>query len=129
MKGAFMAESTGLRTYAFVLAVPDLRCTVGYFEKALGFGRDWGDGTHWQALSRGGVRMMIGHCPDAMLPAQTGDCSYFAYLHVDDVDALHAEFVRRGAIIQQPPVDRPWGMREMAVATPDGHRMMIGQKI
>jgi uncharacterized glyoxalase superfamily protein PhnB len=47
----------------------------------------------------------------------------------DDVDALHAEFVRRGAIIQQPPVDRPWGMREMAVATPDGHRMMIGQKI
>ena len=37
-----MAESTGLRTYAFVLAVPDLRCTVGYFEKALGFGRDWG---------------------------------------------------------------------------------------
>ena len=72
---------------------------------------------------------MIGHCPDAMLPAQTGDHSYFTYLHEDDVDALHAEFVRRGAIIRQPPVDRPWGMREMAVATPDGDRMMIGQKI
>ena len=72
---------------------------------------------HWQALSRGGVRMMIGHCPDAMLPAQTGDHSDFANLHVDDVDALHAEFVQRGAIIRQPPSDRPWGMREMAVAT------------
>jgi uncharacterized glyoxalase superfamily protein PhnB len=92
-------------------------------------GLEWGDATNWQALSRGGVRMMIGHCPDAMLPAQTGDHSYFAYLHVDDVDALYAEFVQRGAIVRQLPTDRLWGMREMAVATPDGHRMMIGQKI
>jgi uncharacterized glyoxalase superfamily protein PhnB len=53
----------------------------------------------------------------------------FAYLHVDDVDALYTEFVQRGAIVRQPPTDRLWGMREMAVATPDGHRMMIGQKI
>jgi hypothetical protein len=30
MKGAFMAESTGLRPYAFVLAVPDLCRTVAY---------------------------------------------------------------------------------------------------
>jgi Glyoxalase/Bleomycin resistance protein/Dioxygenase superfamily len=62
----------------------------------------------------------VGHCPDAMLPAQTGDHSYFAYLHVDDVDALYTEFVQRGAIVRQPPTDRLWGMREMAVATPDG---------
>ena len=124
-----MTESTGLRPYAFVLAVPDLPRTVSYFENVLSFGLEWGDGTNWQALSRGGVRMMIGHCPDAMPPSETGDHSYFACLHDDDVDALHAEFVQRGAIIRQPPADRPWGMREMAVATPDGHRMMIGQKI
>jgi len=54
--------------------------------------------------------MMIGHCPDAMLPAQTGDHSYFSYLHVDfsylhvdDVAALYTEFVQRGAIVRQPP--------------------------
>src|SRR5437764_14169686 len=41
-KGKFMAESNGLRPYAFALTVPDLRRTVGYF--VLGFGRDWGDG-------------------------------------------------------------------------------------
>jgi uncharacterized glyoxalase superfamily protein PhnB len=64
-----------------------------------------------------------------MRPAATGDHSYFGYWHADDVDALHAEFVRRGAIVLQAPTDRPWGMREMAVATPDGHRMMIGQRL
>jgi hypothetical protein len=27
------------------------------------------------------------------------------------------------------PADRPWGRREMALATPDGHRLMFGQHI
>lgn len=26
-----------------------------------------------------------------------------------------------------PPIDRAWGMREFAVATPDGHRLMVGE--
>jgi predicted enzyme related to lactoylglutathione lyase len=50
-------------------------------------------------------------------------------LHVDDVDALHEEFVQRGALIQQPPADTPHCMREFLVATPDGHRLMIGQDL
>lgn len=124
-----MTEANALRTYAFVLAVADLGSAVRYFRDALGFSPEWGDGAHRQAVSRGGVRMMLGHCPDAMPPAETGDHSDFAYLHVDDVDALHAELAERGAVIRQAPADRPWGMREMAVATPDGHRMMIGQRI
>jgi hypothetical protein len=39
------------------------------------------------------VRVMIGHRPDALPPAQTGDHNYFDYLHFHDVDALHAEFL------------------------------------
>jgi uncharacterized glyoxalase superfamily protein PhnB len=72
---------------------------------------------------------MLGHCPDAMLPAEIGDDSYFGYWTVDDVDAFHAEIVQRGEIILQPPTDRPWGRREMAIGTPDGHRIMIDQQI
>lgn len=70
---------------------------------------------------------MLGHCPDALLPSATGDHSYFAYLHVDDAQALHDEWVGRGAIVIHPPIDRDWGMREFAVTTPDGHRLMVGQ--
>ncbi|MDP9900324.1 hypothetical protein [Variovorax ginsengisoli] len=34
---------------------------------------------------------------------------------------------QRGAIVLRPPIDRDWGMREFAVATPDGHRLMVGE--
>ena len=119
----------GLRPFAFVLAVPDLAASAGYLISALGFETLWQDGDRWHAVRRGDVRVMLGACPDAPHPSVIGDHSYFAYLHVDDVDAFHAEIAGRGAIVLHAPVDRPWGMREMAVATPDGHRMMIGQPL
>ena len=124
-----MAENAGLRPYAFVLAATDLKSSVSYFVDVLGFQPEWRDGENWQALTRDGVRMMIGHCPDALSPADLGDDSYFAYLLVDDVDILHAEFVDRGAIILHPPTNKAWGRREMAIATPEGHRMMIAQQL
>jgi len=125
-----MPESNAdLRAFSFVLAVPDLERSAAYFRDALGFRLAWPEGSGWQLVSRGAVRIMLGHCPDALAPADTGDHSYFGYLHVDDADTLHDEFVGRGAIILQPPMDRPHGMREFLVATPDGHRLMIGQNV
>jgi uncharacterized glyoxalase superfamily protein PhnB len=118
-----------LAAYAFVLAVPDLDAAAAYFRDVLGFSRDWRDGDNWETLSRGGARVMLGGCPDALPPAELGDHSYFAYIDVDDVDALYAEIAPRGAIVRLAPADKPWGRREMAVATPDGHRIMFGQHI
>jgi len=118
-----------LLSSSFVLAVPDLSTTAAYFRDALGFHLAWPEGGDWQLAARGAVRVMLGHCPDAMLPSALGDHGYFGYLNVDDADALYAEFVSAGALILQPPADRPHGMREFTVATPDGHRMMIGQEL
>ncbi len=117
------------RFHAFVLAVPDLDASAAYFRDALGFAREWRDGDNWEQLARGGVRVMLGHCPDSLAPAELGDHSSFAYLHVDDIDAVYSDLAGRGAIVMRPPADQPWGMREMAVATPDGHRLMIGQRL
>lgn len=59
------------------------------------------------------------------LTEHTGDCEVggAAYLVVDDVDALHAEFVTRGIAPAEPPEDAPWGRREMMVVDPDGNRL------
>jgi uncharacterized glyoxalase superfamily protein PhnB len=46
-----------------------------------------------------------------------------------DVDDLYRELSAKGAIIVSQPADKPWGFREMAVATPEGHRMMFAQPI
>jgi uncharacterized glyoxalase superfamily protein PhnB len=118
-----------LSPHAYVLAVHDIGSSTAYFVDVLGFSREWNDGDNWQAVVRGEVRLMLGRCPDALSPAKLGDHSYFGFFTTDDVDALYADFSLRGAVIISAPDDKPWGWREMAVATPDGHRMMFAQSI
>ena len=118
-----------LKPRAYVLAVHDLAAEAAYFIDVLGFAPAWSEPGNWQAVTRGGVQMMLGRCPDALPASALGDHNYFAFLATDDVDALHAEFTGRGAIITSPPADKPWGWREMGVATPEGRRMMFGQAI
>ncbi len=50
-------------------------------------------------------------------------------LTTPDVDALYAELVRRGARVRAKPENKPWGMREMQVADPDGNVLRIGSPI
>jgi catechol 2,3-dioxygenase-like lactoylglutathione lyase family enzyme len=114
--------------WAFVLAVPDLEKSAEYFRDVLGFRVLWQDATGWRLVERNGVRVMLGHCPDDMRPADLGSHSWFGYLDVDDVEALHAELTARGATCSAP-ADRPYGMREIVVTTVDGHRLVFGQEL
>ena len=113
---------------SFVLAVPDLAEASSYWREVLGFTRQM-QPEGWDFLIRDGCRVMLGECIDDLAPAVLGSHSYFGYFTVDDIDAYHREIAARGAIIPSPPTDRPWGMREMVVHTPQGHRMMFGQQI
>jgi catechol 2,3-dioxygenase-like lactoylglutathione lyase family enzyme len=113
--------------WAFVLAVPDLDSSAAYYRDVLGFRILWEDGKDWRLAERDGVRIMLGHCPDDLRPSATGSHSWFGYLEVDDVAALHAELTARGAACT-PPFDQPYGMREIVVTTPDGHRIVFGQE-
>jgi predicted enzyme related to lactoylglutathione lyase len=117
-----------LRPHAYVLAVRDLANSTAYFVDVLGFSREWADADNWQSLIRDGVRLMLGRCPDALPAAELGDHSYFGFFATDDVDALHKEIAARGARILSGPADKPWGWREMAVGSPEGHRMMFAQR-
>jgi uncharacterized glyoxalase superfamily protein PhnB len=72
---------------------------------------------------------MLGECADAMPAHETGDHSYFAYVAVEGIDELYRELVARNVPRVQDLSDKPWGMREFGVRTPDGHRIMFGQRI
>ena len=117
-----------LTPYAYVLAVRDLAGSTAYFRDVLGFTLEWNDEDRWQALRRGQVRINLGRCLDALPPAELGDHNYFGILMTLDIDSLHREFEAKGAIITSHPTDRPWGFREMGVATPEGHRMTFAQQ-
>jgi catechol 2,3-dioxygenase-like lactoylglutathione lyase family enzyme len=114
--------------WAFVLAVPDLNRSTAWFRDVLGFQVQWEDAADWRLVERDGVRVMLGHCPNEMRPAEIGAHNWFGYLDVDDVDALRAEITARGASCSSP-VDQPYGMREIIVTTVDGHRIVFGQQL
>ncbi len=50
------------------------------------------------------------------------------FLWVADVDLLHDELVRRGAVIQLPPTDQTWGTRETGIRDPDGNVLIFATK-
>lgn len=112
----------------FVLAVCDLAASKRYYLEKLGFAEDFSvEG--WAFLSRGACKLRLGHCPDATPMSQTQDHSWFAYLHVRDASGLYREFLERGVGVWHPLDDKPWGMREFGVVTPDGHRIVFGERL
>ena len=113
---------------SFVLAVPELESAAKYWLEVMGF-QPWWEVPGWRCVGRDGCSLMLGECRDALPPSELGDHSYFGYVVFDDLDAYHAEIAARGALIRTPPADKPWGMREMAVGTPDGHRLTFAQDL
>lgn len=113
-----------------VLAVRDLAASTRFYTEVLGFTRDFGDGSDgWSFLSRDGFQVMLGECRDAVPAGELGDHSWFVYLTVEDVDALHDDVARRGAEILSPLANKPWGLREFSLRTPDGHRIAFGEPV
>ncbi len=110
-----------------VLAVRNLSLSADYFRRCLGFA-----GTSpcagWEMLSLGTFTVLLGECPDAMPAARAGDHAYFANIIVDDVDRYYESFEKNGALLESPPGNRPWGLREIVVRTPDGHRMVFASE-
>jgi catechol 2,3-dioxygenase-like lactoylglutathione lyase family enzyme len=117
---------TTFTPYAFVLAVKDLDRSAAYFRDVLGFRLSWEEAPDWRLAERDGVRLMIGYCPNERSAAEIGAHSWFGYIEVDDVSALRSELERRGAQCTAAS-DKPYGMREIIVTTPDGHRIVFGQ--
>jgi predicted enzyme related to lactoylglutathione lyase len=112
-----------------VLAVHDLDRSATWFCRVFGCERSDPDPGNWVFCSAGGVTFMLGRCPDALAASFLGDHSYVAYLRVDSVDEFHGRAVAEQAEVLKPPTDEPWGRREMALRSPDGHRFMLGQTL
>ena len=111
-----------------VLAVNDLARSARYYLETLGFQRDFAiDG--WEFLSLGSFKIMLGECRDEVPASATHNHAYFAHVLVADVDALFQAYQARAANFLFEVADKPWGLREFAVETPDGHRICFAQEI
>jgi uncharacterized glyoxalase superfamily protein PhnB len=109
-----------------VLAVKDLKVETDYYLDKMGFERDF-TAPGLEFLSFGDFKVMLGECADEMTAEATGNHSWFAHVNVENVDDVYQEFSDRGAKILSAIADKPWGIRDFSVVTPDGHRIVFGQ--
>lgn len=121
-----MARIIGSRC---VLAVRDLEISTRYYADVLGFTRDPIDAAGWSFLTRDAFGVMLGECRYERPASELGDHSYFAYWYVQGLDDLYRELSARGALLTSTPADKPWGLREFTLRTPDGHRLTCGEVI
>jgi predicted enzyme related to lactoylglutathione lyase len=103
------------------LHVPDVEATARFYRDVLGFTWDFGDANYavvWR--DNAAVHFAKG---------EPGPQGVHLFFWVRDVDACHREFVDRGAGMATPPVDRPYGLREMGLCDPNGVGLVFGQEI
>lgn len=120
-----MTERKVVHTH-HVLAVKDLAVSAAYFKEKLGFELNF-TAPGWEFLTFGDFKVMLGECRDAPWAHETGDHSWFAHALVENVDEVFAEVTGNGAEILSKIENKPWGIREFCVRTPDGHRIVFGQ--
>ena len=118
-----------IENFRCVLAVRDLEVSRRYYRDVLGFSEDPIDAPGSSFLTRDAFRLMLGECPDERPAGELANHSYCAYWNIDDVDQFYNEIVARGALVTSRPMDKPWGLREFGLKTPDGHRITCGTTI
>ncbi|HZP59941.1 MAG TPA: VOC family protein [Opitutaceae bacterium] len=109
----------------YVLAVHDVRKSADFYVRMLGF-RVVREPPGWIFVAKDSCMIMLGECPNDLPASELGCHSYFAYLRVADADSYYEHLKAEGAELLSPIEDKPWGMRQFAVRSPDGHRLNIG---
>lgn len=109
----------------YVLAVPNLKCSTAYYIEQLGF-ELVAEPPGWAFIKREAFMLMLGECPDAVPPKELGDHTYFAYINVSNAESLFDEFSSKSVAFRKQLTNEPWGMKEFAIESIDGHVTMFG---
>jgi catechol 2,3-dioxygenase-like lactoylglutathione lyase family enzyme len=125
-----MARLTGSSA---VLLVADVDRSVKYYRDRLGFTcAVYGEPPDFLVARRDEAIVLMALCkePERIVPNwRIVDNVWNVFIRVDDVEAISAEFQRRGAPIDYSLYDAPSGFREFGVQDPDGHVIAVGQPI
>ncbi|HWX23681.1 MAG TPA: VOC family protein [Vicinamibacteria bacterium] len=122
------------------LVVSNVEQSVAFYREALGLSEEdrvaGPEGPIWAMLSRNGFRLMV-ESVQAQNPsikalfAKQGPsprATITLYLSTENVAGEEARLKRAG-VAYEGPVTRPYGMKEVAFADPDGYSWTIGEKV
>jgi catechol 2,3-dioxygenase-like lactoylglutathione lyase family enzyme len=107
----------------------DFQKTLGYYRDKLGFDclSTWQDPPVYAIVARDqqAIHFRCAEPPTAN-PDKYDDELLDAYLHVDDADALHAEYAAKGVEFTRGLANTPWNCREFVVKGCDGRLLAFG---
>ncbi|MEL7487365.1 MAG: VOC family protein [Pseudomonadota bacterium] len=133
-----MARAARILTARPTLIVPDVAAAAAFYEARLGFEIDGVFGVGYAIVNRGGAVLHFAGMADELRstrsPAPNGDYTkrwsmWDVYFHTDDVEALYAELLKRGAEIVAAPFDAAHGNREFHVRDLNGYLLAFGQDL
>ena len=101
-----------------ILRVGHLQESIDYYSQVLGFTVDF------QQIIASVSR---GRCALFLVEGDQGHPGSWVWVGVSDVEALYAEYQRKGARVRQPPTNFPWAV-EMQVEDPDGNVLRFGSE-
>jgi catechol 2,3-dioxygenase-like lactoylglutathione lyase family enzyme len=109
---------------ATVFVVSDIARSTEHYRDALGFSVtfEYGNPISYVCLCRDEVVVhLLAARQTKRLPGNGAICIF-----VKDVDAVHTEFVERGARVVKPPQDYDYGMRDFNVVDLDDNQLTFG---
>jgi catechol 2,3-dioxygenase-like lactoylglutathione lyase family enzyme len=108
-----------------VIFVADVKASAGFFRDTLGFSIDFlhGQPPFYGSVSRDGacVHLKFVHEPVLAAGAQDRDGLINAFIEVENVKALYAEYMAAGATFDQKLKKQAWGGRDFVVRDLDGN--------
>ncbi|WP_422035775.1 VOC family protein [Reyranella sp.] len=110
-----------------IFTVTDAAASLAYYRDHVGFdvAFEYGSPTFYVGLCSGEVSLHLISAAQAPRPPGHGAVS----IQIDDVDALHADLVKRGAKILNAPKDQDYGLRDFAIADIDGNMIFFAMEL
>jgi len=121
--------SSMIRQIAPVFFSTDLAGTLAYYEDKLGFEcvGTYGDPPFYGIVARDGFAVHFRAVDATAVAAEKyAEELLDAYLLVEDVDAVYAEYEAKGVEFARELGDMPWGLREFVVKDCDGRLLAFG---
>jgi hypothetical protein len=118
---------------AAVLLVKDVVAAANHYRDTMGFDYDrfYGEPPGFVIVARDDMYLMLKRAAaELVVPHHAvGVESCDVYFWTSNVEALHAEFVRRGARIDDELYLQDYGCREFAIRDLDGYEIRFGQVV
>ena len=115
-----------------VFPVNDVAAAIIYYVDVLGFTKDfqWPDASAnrptYAGITRGNVQIHFAQLDSANPRSNTRKVASLN-VFVKGIHALYNEFVEKGAAVDRPPNEQPYGMTIFNVTDPFGHQLCFAE--